>query len=133
MNNEFINQIQNSSKASFETFQQFNVINVEAMEKLAALQFSLTSLNVESTVAQAKLLAGGTEPQDLLAAETALVSSYGEKLKQITGETTEVLTESREQLVAFAEKTFQSASEVVETSAKQPKKTATKKAVKKAA
>ena len=54
MNNEFINQFNDSSKASFETFQEFNVINVEAMQKLAALQFSLTSLNFESTVEQAK-------------------------------------------------------------------------------
>ena len=107
MTNEFITQLNDTNKASYETFQQFNVINVEALQKLAALQFSLASLNVESTVEQAKLLTSGTDPQEIFAAESALVSAYGEKVMKITSETTEILTQSREQLVAFAEKTFE--------------------------
>lgn len=136
MNNEFINQFNDSSKASFETLQQFNVINVEAMQKLAALQFSLTSLNVESTVEQAKLLTSGTDPQVLLAAESALTRTYGERLMQISSETADVLTQSREQLVAFAGLTFQAENPSVspaKAQSKASKKTATKKVVKKAA
>jgi phasin family protein len=133
MTNEFITQLNDSSKASYETFQQFNVINVEALQKLAALQFSLASLNVESTVEQAKLLTSGTDPQEIFAAESSLASAYGEKLMKITSETTEILTQSREQLVAFAEKTFEVANTVSNTEVKQPKKAATKKVAKKAA
>ena len=133
MTNEFITQLNDSGKASYETFQQFNVINVEALQKLSALQFSLASLNVESTVEQAKLLTSGTDPQEIFAAESALASAYGEKLMKITSETTEILTQSREQLVAFAEKTFEAANTVNKTQVKQPKKTATKKVAKKAA
>jgi len=136
MNNEFINQFNDSSKVSFEAFQQFNVINVEAMQKLAALQFSLTSLNVESTVEQAKLLTSGTDPQALFAAESALTRTYGERLMQITSETTDVLTQSREQMLAFAGHTFQAENPAVSPAKAQSKasnKTATKKVVKKAA
>ena len=96
---------------------------------MAALQFSLTSLNVESTVAQAKLLTSGTAPQELFAAESALANAYGEKLMQLTSETTELMTQSRDQIVAFAEKTFEAAN----TEVKQPQKVATKKTTKKAA
>ncbi len=133
MTNEFITKLSDSSKSSYETFQQFNVINVEALQKLAALQFSLTSLNVESTVAQAKLLTSGTAPQELFNAESALAHAYGEKLMQISNETTQVMTQSREQLVAFAEKAFEAANTVANTEVKQPKKAATKKTAKKAA
>ncbi len=134
MSNEFINQFNDSSKASFETLQQLNVINVEAMQKLAALQFSLTSLNVESTVAQAKLLTGGSAPEELFTAESALARTYGDKLIKITNETTAVISDSREQMVAFAKNTFQlPAATSDRTQSKGSKKTATKKVAKKAA
>ena len=136
MNNEFINQFNDNSKASFETFQEFNVINVEAMQKLATLQFSLTSLHVESTVEQAKLLSSGTDPQALFAAESALTRTYGERLMQISSETADVLTQSREQLVTFAGLTVQAgnpSASPAKAQSKASKKTATKKVVKKAA
>ena len=136
MNNDFINQFNNSSKASFETFQQFNELNVEAMQKLAALQFNLTTLNVESTAEQARLLASVTSPDALIEAESELAKNYGEKLVEITNEANAVLTESREQLVAFAEKTFKVQSVQAETAkpaAKTTKKKTRKKVVKKAA
>ena len=133
MTNEFITQFNDAGKSTYETFQQFNVINVEAMQKLAALQFSLTNLNVESTVAQARLLTSGTAPQELFAAESALANAYGEKLKEITNETTELLTQSRDQIVAFAEKSFAAANTVNKAEVKQPKKAAAKKTTKKAA
>ena len=136
MNNDFMNQFSNSSKASFETFQQFNELNVEAMKKLAALQFNLTTLNVESTAEQARLLASVTSPDALIEAESELAKNYGEKLVEITSEANAVLTDSREQLVAFAEKTFKAtseASEAAKPAAKATRKKARKKAVKKAA
>ena len=133
MNNDFINQFNNSSKASFETFQQFNELNVEAMQKLAALQFNLTTLNVESTAEQARLLASVTSPDALIEAESELAKNYGEKLVEITNEANAVLTESREQLVAFAEKTFKAPVETAKPAAKTTKKKTRKKAVKKAA
>jgi phasin family protein len=133
MTNEFITQFNDAGKSSYETFQQFNVINVETMQKLAALQFSLTNLNVESTVAQAKLLTSGTAPQELFAAESALANAYGEKLMEITSETTDLLTKSRDEIVTFTEKTFAAANPVNNAEVKQPKKTAAKKTTKKAA
>ena len=133
MTNEFINQLNDSGKASYATFQQFNAINAAALQRLTELQFSLVGLGVESTVEQAKLLSSGSDPQEIFAAESALASAYGEKLMQITSETTAILTQSREQLVAFAERTFEAANTVNNTQVKQPKKAATKKAAKKAA
>lgn len=131
MNNEFMSKFNDGSKASYETFQQFNVINVEVLQKLAALQFSLASLGVESTVEQAKLLTSGSDLQEIFAAESALASSYGEKLMQITSETTEIFTQSREQITAFAGKTFEAANTANNVQVKQPKKAATKKVAKK--
>ena len=128
MTNEFISKLNDSSKSSYEAFQQLNAINVEAMQKFAALQFSLTSLNVESTVAQAKLLGSGTAPEELVAAETALVNGYSEKLKQLTSETAELMTNSRDQFVAFAEKTMTTAKNAAAAEAQAPKKPAAKKA-----
>ena len=131
MTKEFITQFNDSGKASFETFQQFNAINVATLQKLTALQFNLARLGVESTVEQAKLLTSGSDPQALFAAESALASAYGDKVMQITSETTEVLTQSRQQLAAFAEKTFAAASTADSAQVKQPKKATTKKTVRK--
>lgn len=132
MTNEFINKLNDTGKSSYETFQHFNQINVETIQKLAALQFSLTNLNVESAVAQAKLLTSATAPQELFAAESALANAYGEKFMQITNETTELMTDSRDKIVAFAEKTFKDVNPASEVEVKKPRK-ATRKTTKKAA
>ena len=134
MKNEFISQFNDSSKASLETLQKFNAMNVAAMEKLAALQFSLTTLNVESTVEQAKLFADAKTPEAIIEAESALAKSYGEKFIEITNEANSVITDSREQFVAFAGKTFQAAApanDATKPAAKTSKKKTTKKAAKK--
>jgi phasin family protein len=131
MTNEFINKLTDTSKSSYATFQQLNAINVETMQKLAALQFSLTNLNVESTVAQAKLLSSGTAPQQLFAAESALANAYGEKLMEISNESKELMTNSRDQIVAFAENAFSAANTAGKPQAKTVKKAATKKTAKK--
>ena len=131
MTNEFITPFNESGKASFETFQQFNAINVATLQKLSALQFNLASLSVESTVEQAKLFTGASDPQALFAAESALARVYGDKVMQITSETTEVLAQSRQYLADVAKNTFAAATTAKAAEVKQPKKAVTKKTTRK--
>jgi len=127
MTNEIINQFNDSGKASYETFQQFNAINVETLQKLTNLQFSLFGFGVEKSVEQAKLLSSGSDIQEIIAAESALASSFGTKLMEIGRETTDILTDSRQQYVSFAQNKFEAARTANEAEVKQPKKAATKK------
>jgi len=141
MNNEFINQLNDRGRASFETLQQLHVIQAETLQKLAALQMSFTNLNVESTVQQAKLLTSGSTPGELMAAESDLARDYSDRLAKLTSETTAIITDSREKLMAFAEQALGSAETALAPATAKPaakkktaaKKTATKKAGRKAA
>lgn len=135
MNNDFMNSFQDGNKLSLENLEKINAINLDAMQKLAALQISLTNLNISSTAAQARLFTSVTEPNVLLHAETALVKGYGEQLMKIGSETTAVLSDSREKLVSFAKDNLDApANEVAaksKTKARTAKKAVTRKTAKK--
>ncbi len=129
MTNDFLKNFDIGAMGNIE---KISAINIETMEKLAAIQLSLTNLNVASTVAQVRLVSNTTEPQALIEAETALVKGYGEQLVKIGGETSAILTDSREKLVKFAKESF--ASPVTEKTAKPAsKKTKSSKKVAKKA
>lgn len=135
MNNDLINQFNDRSRESLRHFEKFNAINLEAMEKLAALQISFTHLNLASTAAQARILSDTTAPDVLFQAESALVREYGENLVKLGTQTTAVLTDSREKLVAFAKESFSAAADVEKPVKKTrtAKKTANRKVSKKTA
>lgn len=132
MQEQIIEQVTSATQTSYEALQELGRINSETVTKLAELQFTLASLGIESGVEQAKLLTSTTNYKDLLSAESDLATSYSEKIMSIARQTADILTQSRDEVSSWVEK---SASSVTKSPSKKPaarkpaaKKTATKKA-----
>ena len=118
MQNEFIDQVTNAGKTSYEAIQELGAIQARALQKLTDLQFNLASLNLESGVEQAKLLSTTSNYKDLLSAESDFAGEYSNKALDITRQTAEVLTESRDEIVTWLEKGFEKAGKTAKPAAK---------------
>ena len=125
MQNELIEKINEAGKTSYTAFQELNAINTKAVKELTELQLGLFTYNIESGVEFSKLLTGTTNYAELLNAETELASQYGAKVVDYGRKTADVLNGSRDEIVAWFDKT-------VETSVNKAKPAA-KRSAKKAA
>lgn len=122
MQNDLIEQFTNAGKTTYDSLQQLGAINSKALQKLTELQFNFATLGIESSVEQAKLLSSTTNYKDLLSAESHLANDYGNKMLDLAKQTTAVLNESSEEVVAWFEKNVEAFSETAKSTAK---KTAT--------
>ena len=124
MQNEYFEQLTNTGKTSFEAFQALGTINSKALQKLAELQFNLASLNIECGIEQAKLLTSTSNYKDLLSAESDFASEYNNKAVNITRQAAEILTQSRDEIVALFEKGIETAGKSAVSSVKRISKKA---------
>lgn len=109
--NEFIEQMNESGRASYEQIETLGQINVKAMKKIAGIQCELADLGIHSAVEQTRLMSSCANFGELISAQAKLANSVGTRLVEIGRETTEVMAESRDELVNWAQKSFSVASE----------------------
>lgn len=136
MQEQIIEDITAATKTSYEALQELGRINSETVNKLSQLQFSMASLGIEGSVEQAQLLTSTTNYQDLLTAESDFASSYSDKIMGIARQTADVLTQSRDEVTAWVEKSASSVAAPAEKPMKKPaarKPAARKTTAKKAA
>jgi phasin family protein len=107
MKNDIFNIMSDGSKFSYESLQELSDINTKTFTKLADLQMSFARLGIESSVEQAKLFSGASSYDDLLSAESDLATSYSDRIVELTREATDILSASREDLMAWLEKCFE--------------------------
>jgi phasin family protein len=125
MTNAFIEQFTEAGKTSYAVLQELGTINSKALQKLTELQFNLATLNVETSVEQAKLFGSTSNYKELLTAESGFASQYSDKFLDITSKTADILNESQDEIIAWFEKGIEAASNT--------KKTVTKRIAKKEA
>ena len=124
MQNEYFEQLTNTGKTSFETFQALGTINSKVMQKLAELQLNFASLNIESGIEQAKLLTSTTNYKDLLSAESDFADEYSNKALSIARQAAGILTQSRDEIIAWFEKGVETANKSAASSVKRINKKA---------
>ncbi len=95
-----------SGNDSYETLRKIGALNMKAFTRLAGLQFELATLGVETSVAQAKLLALSKNYDQLYAHETMLANLYGNRIAEISRETTDTLLKSGDELNAIISQIF---------------------------
>jgi phasin family protein len=125
MTNEFFSTLSGNGQVAYQSIQELGAINSRALNKLAEIQFNFAKLGLESSMEQARLLADISSFEDLLSAESDLANEYGDKMMALTLETTEVMSTSRDELIAWVEKQFEEGSKTVVKSVK-PKPAAKK-------
>lgn len=120
---DYIEQLTNAGKSSYQSFQDLGAINAKAIQKLSELQFKFASFNMETGIEQTKLLTSTTSYKNLLAAESEIASDYSAKAIDFSRQAASILTESRDELMSWLEKGF----DKLEPVSKAPVKRVTKK------
>jgi len=124
MQNEYIEHFTNAGKTSYAAMQELGAINSKAIQKLTELQFNFVTMNIENSIEQAKGFSGTTNYKDLLSTVTDFTSEYSTKLIDMTRQTTEILSESRDEVVSLIEKNLEISDKPVKTVAKRVTKKA---------
>ncbi len=109
MQNEYFEKMAEMSKASYSTMQELASINNKALKELTELQMGLATYSIESGVELTKTLGATTNYKDAMTAEADFVSEYGNKVMEFTRKTTDLLTDSRDEVANWVEKTTEEA------------------------
>ena len=121
-----IEKMTEMGKSSYSAMQELAAINSKAFKELSELQMGLATYSMESGVELTKTLSSSTNYKDAVSAEVDFANEYGSKVMEFGSKTAEILTDSRDEVVSWIEKTVEEATAEV-TPAPAPKKT-TKKA-----
>jgi len=124
MQNEMIEKMTEAGKTSYAALQELSAINTKALKELAELQMGLATFNIESSVEFTKIFGSTSNVSELLNAETEFASQYGSKVMEYSRKTADVLAESRDEVVAWFEKTVESTSQETKPAAKRSSKKA---------
>ena len=120
---DYIEQLTNTGKLSYQSLQELGAINIKAVQKLSDLQFKFASYNIETGIEQTKLLTSTTSYKTLMAAESEIASDYSAKAIDFSRQAASILSESRDEIISWFEKSF----DKTETVSKPPVKRTTKK------
>lgn len=103
---DFVEQLTNAGKTSYQSVQELGAINAKAIQKLSELQFKFASYNIETGIEQTKLLTSTTSYKDLLAAESEIASDYSAKALDFSKQAASILSDSRDEIMSWFEKGF---------------------------
>ena len=120
---DFVDQLTNAGKTSYQSIQELGAINAKAIQKLSELQFKFASYNIETGIEQTKLFTSTTSYKDLLAAESEIASDYSAKALDFSKQAASILSDSRDEIMSWFEKGFNKAKVV----SKAPVKRTTRK------
>ncbi len=96
-------------KSSYDTMKELYAINTKLIEQLVEQQFALTSLGVEYTTNQMKLVADAKGYKDVLSGETTITSDFSSKLQGIARNTLDIFNESKDEVSSWLEKSAKEA------------------------
>ncbi len=109
MQNEYFEKMTEMSKASYNAMQELASINNNAMKELSELQMGLATYSIESGIELTKTLGAISNYKDAITAETDFASEYGNKIVEFTRKSADVLTDSRDEVANWVEKTTETA------------------------
>ena len=128
MQNEIIAKMTEAGKTSYSAMQELGEINTKFMKGLSELQMSIASYSIESGVEFTKALGSTSNYKDLLSTEAEFASEYGSKMMDYSRKAADMLTESRDEMVGWFEKTMESTAKPVPAKKPAAKRTTSKKA-----
>lgn len=125
MQNEIFEKMTEMSKASYSAMQELAAINNKALKDLSELQMGFATFGMESSVELTKTLSATTNYKDAITAEADFANEYGAKVMELGRSTADILTESRDEVVSWIEKSVEEATtETVAVAKKATKKAA---------
>lgn len=101
MKNDFIDDMTNTGKASYEAIQKLSAINTKALNQLASLQMSLATMGFESGVEQMKLVSSIKDYNEFISAESQFASKIQDKVMNIAQQASEVFAGSQDEVAKW--------------------------------
>lgn len=104
MQTDYIESWTSLSNSAYASFKELGEISTKATEKLTEHQLGFLSTFMDTGVKHLTLYSEAKGYKDLLSGFTKLSTEYNDKLLDTLRKTTEVLTESKDEFTAWAEK-----------------------------
>jgi hypothetical protein len=104
MQTDYIESWTSLSNSAYASFKELGEISTKATEKLTEQQLGFLSTFMDTGVKHLTLYSESKGYKDLLSGFTKLSTEYNDKLLDTLRKTTEVLTESKDEFTAWAEK-----------------------------
>lgn len=92
MNSSVFSQWEDFTKSALESSKQLEAVNLKLAEKVLQKQLALAASALEAGNRVVSLLGEGKPLPEIFAAQTKLLSEYGNKVVEITRETTEIVS-----------------------------------------
>jgi phasin family protein len=109
MNTVNFDQFNKLSMSTYETLKQLYTINTNTVEQLIEQQFALATLGVEYATNQMKLAGTAKGYKDVITAQTDLAGEISSKMQGIARNTMDIMTESKDEISTWFEKTVKEA------------------------
>ena len=130
MNTNFVEEMTNAGKTSYEAIQKLSAINTKALNELAGLQMALANIGFESGVEQMKLVSSIKDYNDFISAESEFASQVQDKILNLAQQASDVLAGSQDEVASWMKEEFPSFSSFEETFSTNTQKAAPKKTAK---
>ncbi len=109
MQNTLADQWAELSRSALDSMKELGQINAKMLGKLSEQQQSILSTCLEASSKEMDLLSSGKDSKDLLKAQSKLAAEYNKKLVAIVRDTNKVLTDCKNELKTWIEKTTEEA------------------------
>lgn len=104
---EFMNPWAQFGNMSYASLKELGEISTKAFEKMGEQQLGLVSTYVDTGIKHVTLMTESRGYQDLMAGQTKLMTEYNEKVLDAVSKTTEIMTDSKDEMAAWFEKTLE--------------------------
>ena len=131
MTTNFVDEMTNAGKVSYDAIQKLGEINTKTLNRLATLQMSLATLGFESGMQQMQLVSSVKDYNDFLNAETEFANTVQSRVMEIANKASDLFSESQDEVMQWMSDEFPAIADELKTAA--PKAKAKKKTRKKAA
>jgi len=107
MNTTFFESFATPAKLPLKSIEDLGAIHARAFKRIAELQVSVATLGIEGNVEQARLLSDTGNYSGLVAAQSALAGSMGNRWLAISRSAADVVTQTRDELNAWMKNSFE--------------------------
>ena len=124
MQNEFIEQFSDAGKIAFSAIQELSTIQGKALQKLVDLQLNFATAGFGSGIEHAEALVKSTNHKMFFSSISGFNEDCSNKMLDITRQTSAVLSESNDEVIAWFEKGLEASNNTGKTSSKRVTKKA---------
>ncbi len=104
MQREMVDQWAALGKSALESMKELSEINARIVERMAEQQEAILNACLEASCKEMELMGDSKDPKDLVAKQAALAREYSAKMVEIVRGTSELLSDCKNDLTAWAQR-----------------------------